>query len=215
MTDSDLTPNEALVLLVLMAESREVSNPELKTLGPELRAAGRDKLNSLGLVESNTGVRPYTHTLTDRGWARAAELIGSEAPAGSFSPAKALFTVLAGLRRHLDRNDLRVSEVFLPESSAETPSAPADNSMDVEALIARAYEDLASSPGAWVRLARLRPTLPTLSREEFDLAVIGFQRRPGVNLIPEENQKTITVEDHDAAVFLGNQNNHLFSIEAR
>ncbi|MGC0365249.1 hypothetical protein ABH922_003233 [Rhodococcus sp. 27YEA15] len=215
MTDSDLTPNEALVLLVLMAESREVSNPELKALGPELRVAGRNKLNSLGLIESNVDVRPFTHTLTDRGWATAADLIGSAAPAGSFSPAKALFTVLAGLRRHFDRNDLRASEVFLPESSDPASSIPSDAGTDVEALITHAYADLASSPGAWVRLARLRPALPDLSRDDFDRALIALQRRSGVSLIPEENQKTITAEDREAAVFLGNQNNHLFSIEAR
>ncbi|MDI9899404.1 hypothetical protein QM716_06015 [Rhodococcus sp. IEGM 1409] len=222
MTHSDLTPTEALILLVLMSESREVPNPELKKLGPELRPASREKLNALGLIESNTEVRPFTHILTDRGWAVAAELIGADAPTGSLSPMKALYTVLAGLRRHFDRTDLRPSEVFLPRSEAPetgTATATATNERtegeEVENLIVRTYAELAATPGAWVRLARLRPALAGTSRTEFDRALTQLQRRPNVNLIPEENQKTLTSDDRDAALFLGNQHNHLISIEAK
>jgi len=49
---NDLTASEQAVLLVLMAESRPVSNPELARLGPELRAPNRAKLNRLKLIDS-------------------------------------------------------------------------------------------------------------------------------------------------------------------
>jgi len=35
----------------------------------------------------------------------------------------------------------------------------------------------------------------------------------GVSLIPEENQKTLTASDRDAAVRIGNQPKHLIAIE--
>ena len=52
MTPTDLTGTERAVLIVLMAESRPVANPELAALGPALYKPGRDKLNALGLLES-------------------------------------------------------------------------------------------------------------------------------------------------------------------
>jgi hypothetical protein len=38
-------------------------------------------------------------------------------------------------------------------------------------------------------------------------------RSPGVSLIPEENQKTLTAEDRAAAVEIGDQDKHLIAIE--
>ena len=53
VTPADLTGTERAVLLVLMAESRPVPNPDLIALGPRLEKTGRDKLNNLGLIESD------------------------------------------------------------------------------------------------------------------------------------------------------------------
>ena len=50
VTPADLTGTERAVLLVLMAESRPVPNPDLIALGPKLEKAGRDKLKQVRKV---------------------------------------------------------------------------------------------------------------------------------------------------------------------
>jgi hypothetical protein len=39
-------------------------------------------------------------------------------------------------------------------------------------------------------------------------------RLPGISLIPEENQKTLTDQDRAAAVAIGDQDKHLIAIES-
>ena len=192
--------------MVLMAEARAVSNPDLATLGPILSKPSREKLLGLGAIELGKSGRSMTLELSDKGWKLCADLMGSEMPRGVTGAGKALFTVLAGLRRWYDREDARPAEMFF--APAEAPLE------DLGTLIRRAYSSLASEPGAYVRLSRLRPALGDVSRADVDAALSRLQRESGVNLIPEENQKTLTDEDRDASVVVGNQHNHLLAIHS-
>ncbi|WP_307797023.1 hypothetical protein [Williamsia soli] len=222
MTTSDLTGTEMIVLLVLMAEARGLTNAEIKERGPELRATpSRKKLNELGLIESDTSARPHRHALSDRGWARCNELLGTQPPAGTTPQGKALFTVLAGLGRHLRSSDLRLADVFLPtevpDATLQPSAPPVDDSAHlkpaVDIRIVEAYRSLAAKPGAWVSLRRLRPALGDVERDVLDDALRSLYTRPGITLIPEENQKSLTPEDRAAAVSIGGQNKHLIYVE--
>lgn len=203
VTPADLTGTERAVLLVLMAESRPVPNPDLIALGPRLDKAGRDKLNSLGLIESERTGGRFVHELTDRGWRVCRDILAAAPPAGATGPAKTLTTVLHGLQRYLVRADLSLAEVFWPD----TPSSPADR-------IRGAYTALAARPGAWVALAKLRGHLDDLPRTDIDDALGELFRAGAISLIPEENQKVLTPPDRAAALEVGNQAKHLISIEA-
>ncbi|KQU58991.1 hypothetical protein ASG84_14870 [Rhodococcus sp. Leaf278] len=217
MSTEELNGTEAAVLLVLMAEASPVKNSELKTMGPELAKPSRDKLKNAGLIEVNTSVRPMTLELTDKGWRTCGELIGGEPPARSTGAGKAMFTVLAGLRRWLDRTDSRPADVFSPrgdEPATEPAPEKSDETVDLEASIRGAYARLAREPGSTVRLSRLRNELHDIPRTDLDDALTRLRRAPDVSLIPEENQKTLTDEERAAAVVVGNQQNHLLSIEA-
>ncbi|OZG29963.1 hypothetical protein BH683_006120 [Williamsia sp. 1138] len=219
MTTSDLTGTEMIVLLVLMAEARGLTNAEIKERGPELRATpSRKKLNELGLIESDTSARPHRHALSDRGWARCNELLGTQPPAGTTPQGKALFTVLAGLGRHLHTSDLRLADVFAPPQDPvvvdePVPDAAAQLEPAVDIRIVEAYRSLAAKPGAWVSLRRLRPALGDIERDVLDDALRSLYTRPGITLIPEENQKSLTPEDRAAAVSIGGQNKHLIYVE--
>ena len=215
MSADDLTAGEILVLLALMAESRPVPNPELKKLGPELQAQSRTKLNRLGLVETDTGSRPYTHVLTDRGWARCHREIGGEAPPKAGPHGRTLYTMLAALRRYFDRADLRPADVFLPAGTTAGP-APADtaDAESIEDRVRAAYARLADRPGAWVSLTDLREVLADVERTELDRELARMYRLPDIVLVPEENQKTLTEQDRAAAVVIGYRDNHVIAIEA-
>lgn len=218
MTTSDLTGTEMIVLLVLMAEARGLTNGEIKERGPRLEAPSRRKLNGLGLVDSDTSKVPHRHALSDRGWARCNELLGTKPPTGTTPQGKALFTVLAGLGRHFERSDLRLADVFEPAvassepGSAREPVKPVAEAGIAERVI-EAYRALAAKPGAWVSLRRLRPALNDVGREDLDATLRTLYTRPGITLIPEENQKSLTPDDRAAAVSIGNQDKHLIYVE--
>ena len=128
MDHPKLTPSQSAVLFVLMAQAREVRNPELSTLAPALTKQSRELLNRMDLIESRKQSRTYIHALTDRGWAWCAEELGSEPPERSLPPIRALYAVLAGIGRHLDAADLRLYEVFgVPAPQADTPNDAASN----------------------------------------------------------------------------------------
>ena len=198
----ELTGTKQAVLLVLMAEARPVRNPELATLGPELKKQDRDELVRRGLIEVTTENRAMVLELTDRGWATCAAIIGADVPPQSKGQGRALYTVLGALRRYFDREDLAPADVFVT----------LDDAVDVEAQVRDAYVKLAARAGGWVDLVRLRAELPEVSRRELDDALTQMQRKSDVSLIPEENQKTLTDEDHAAAVEVGGQARHLIAI---
>jgi hypothetical protein len=209
----ELTGTEQAVLLVLMAESRPVRNPELATLGPELKKRDRDRLEHRGLIEVTTEGRAMVLELTDRGWATCAKLIGAETPARPSGQGKALYTVLRALRRYFDRDDLAPGNVFLPldDRALAGESDPLGDA--VEEKVRAAYVRLAARAGGWVDLVRLRSELSDVSRHDLDGALTRMYRIKGVSLIPEENQKTLTDADRAAAVVIGDQDKHLIAIE--
>lgn len=219
----ELTGTEQAVLLVLMAECRPVPNPELKTLGPELRKPDRDRLQRRELIEVRAG-RPMTLELTEKGWRVCRTLFGADVPARPSGQGRALYTLMRALGRYFDQADLALVDVFAamppeplaaaPAGSGSAPESAAPSSGDVEARIRAAYDRLAPRPGGWVGLAALRRDLAGVDRRTLDAALLRLQRAAGVSLIPEENQKTLTGEDRAAAVRIGGEDNHLIAIEA-
>jgi hypothetical protein len=209
----ELTGTEQAVLLVLMAEARPVRNPELAALGPELKKRDRDRLTARGLIEVTTENRAMVLDLTDKGWATCAKLFGADVPAQSKGQGKALYTVLRALRRYFDRDDLAPGEVFLPLDDRALAGEPDVLGDQVEDKVRTAYVRLAARAGGWVDLVRLRDELSGVSRHDLDAALTRMYRIPGVSLVPEENQKTLTAKDHAAAVSIGDQAKHLIAIE--
>lgn len=193
--------------MVLMAESRPVPNPELAVLGPALDKPGRDKLNRLGLIESERVDRRYVHELTDRGWALCRDIVTAGPPPRATGAARALHTVLGALGRYLDRSELSMADLFWPAGTGPHPGPET-----TEDRIRSAYHRLAARPGGWVALSRLRAELDA-SREDVDAALKSLFRTAGVSLIPEENQKTLTDADRAAAVVIGDRPKHLIAIE--
>lgn len=202
VSPDELTGTEQAVLLVLMAEARVVRNPELKALGPELRPRERDRLNRLGLIKTTPGKPSMVHELTDDGWRLCAKIFGEAPPDGVKPQGRVLYTVMKALRDYFEREDLRPADVFTARQ-------------DVESRVRSGYSRLAAEPGGWVQLTALRSELRDVSRDELDATLVRMYRLPGVSLIPEENQKTLTDADRQAGLEIGDQAKHLIAIERR
>ncbi|GGT23551.1 hypothetical protein ACFFV7_28885 [Nonomuraea spiralis] len=208
MPEKGLSLPEFTALLVLAVEAREMSNSELKEhYRLTIDGKKRQRLNDLKLVESRQPRRgrAFVHVLTDSGWARLADdLRSGTIPPQTGSSGAIARALLAWLPRFMRRTDQRLSEIFEPE-----PEAPPAG---LESRVRAAYAELAAEPGAWVSLTPLRRLLPGVPKAEVDEALVLMERLPDVNLVPESNQKTLTPEDREAAVIIGEQDKHLLWI---
>lgn len=207
MPSDNLGIPQRAALFALMAEAREVSNTELEKLAG-FRLTGR-KLRALRdrqLVESHrpTTNGPFLHRLTDDGWKWCAAELAAGPPARAGSAGGALYAVLAGLGRYLARANLDLHQVFGQPDDRGGPDLPE--------RIRIAYRKLARDPQDLVSLTRLRPLLGDAPKDEVDVALRQLSRSRQANLVPQENQKTLSVVDREAAVRIGNEDCHLISV---
>lgn len=211
MSDDELTFVQRCALLILMAEAREVPNAYLTNVRKfDLKTSDRKALVGHGLIserQERKG-RPVSMELTEKGWRRAVAELGHGVPARAGSGGAALYAVLAKLKQFGDRSSISLQDIFF--------SVPADAGVsepeDIEARVRKAYGELAPRAGAWITLARLRAALADVRRTDLDATLVRLIQAPGVQLIPESNQKALTAEERAAAVRVGNQDRHLISI---
>jgi hypothetical protein len=87
--------------------------------------------------------------------------------------------------------------------------------ISLENRIRNAYQQIQNERGnptnRWVSLTELRPYVGGY-REQVDQALILMGRCQDVDIVPENNQKTLTQWDWDAALWMGNQWKHLIQI---
>lgn len=206
----NLTPSESALLIVLMAEAREISNPELdKRYGITLTGAMRTKLNDAGYVKSEKVGRSYVHVLDDKGWDRMHKELNFVSPR-----SRALGAALSALHDNLRERVLkggayqRFSEMFYRGAAASKED-------DLEVRIRKVYDSLAPHPGAWLKHTDVRGKLGDVPREALDEAFRLLSRAEDVEMMPESNQKTLTDEDRRNAVRVGGQDTHLIAIGTR
>src|SRR5262249_43247442 len=112
MPVTELTPVERGALFILMAEGRPLrESADLKgTYGLTLRASHRAKLQHLGLIKT-TKKPSLTHVLSEKGWQWAKDQLISERPKGQMGMGP-LYALLSGLRKHIERNNYTLKDLF-------------------------------------------------------------------------------------------------------
>jgi hypothetical protein len=216
MADSQLTLPERSALLALMTRIREVSNAELAgELGFTIEKKVRERLVGLGYIKAwQAGrYRAWMHELTDEGWRRCGEELGSPTPEGAQKATRLQYALTRGFAVFMARSELRVADIFvLEDEPAVSEGEPEVAAVDVTDRIRAAYAELAAEPGAWVSLTRLRREVADVPRGELDTALLRMVREPEVRLNPEFNQKTLTSADRAAGLHMGGAEVHLMSI---
>ncbi|RSD09593.1 hypothetical protein [Amycolatopsis eburnea] len=219
MTDR-LGHKQTAAMFTLMVLGREVPNPELKErVGFTLTGKERTQLNETGYITSEKVGRTFVHQLTDRGWAWCEKEIGEgnpPPPRPLSTLCSALYVVLGGFDEFLRRRNLRLADVFDPASTGPVGTAPESRPEpegDLETRIRVAYRELVREPRGWVGLVDLRPKLGAPAAE-VDAVLKRLSSAGKVHLVPEDNRKALTAADHEAAIRIGGEDNHLLSIEA-
>ena len=208
-----LTPNQILVLVVLMAEARILTNTELKDLaGFTLTGSDNAKLVKLGLVETDRSHRPFSHLLTEKGWRLVRELHTTQPPKQGGSASRSLFTLLANLHRSLERMQISHGDFFKQTGDKGPRRARRLTPAETEALIRAAYRDLAREPGNWVGLADLREKMGNLDKTSVDETLRAMVHEDDVRIIPVSNTKALKPRDRAAAVRIGDEDNHTIAI---
>ncbi len=127
MSEKGLSFAEVALLVILMVEREEVSNPDLKErYGVTLDGAARRKLNDLKLVESRKQGRAFAHLLTDDGWARVAEEIKTGIPMPRGAAGAMNLALVSMLRGFLARTGQSLADFFLPVSDPAALSPATD-----------------------------------------------------------------------------------------
>jgi hypothetical protein len=199
---------ERATLFALMAQGREVSNAELeKVYKIKLDADSRNKLNRDGLIVSVKPPKnkPFIHELTDKGWAWVRKEFTQPPPPRTGSLVAALYGVLATLGGGLDRRGLTLADLLDNSSNGSGQKLPD--------RILSAYRQLARRPQDWVYLSELRPLISGVSKAQVDGALKEMYREKMIRLTLEEDQKSLTKPQRDAAVRIGVDDMHLIAME--
>jgi hypothetical protein len=233
MPEPKLTLPERALLLILMAENTELSNKEIRERYADsvtLTGRPRQKLIEAELIECRKGERnAYFFILADGGWRWCREELSRAVPSNAGSAGQALYAVLGALGRHLDRTGRSLAQIFGNEPDIEGRSdivgstgrespgraiaegATADR---IELEIRRAYRKLADPAGSWIGLADIRDQLGDIPARDVDGVLRLMVRMPGVRIEEETNQKALSRRDRNAAVVIGERDQHVLAIEA-
>jgi hypothetical protein len=208
MQQEKLSAKERAALFALLAEARDIANPELEErIGFRLDGKERRRLNDLKLVTSEKRGRSYWHELTDAGWRWCSDelSVGPGAGRGSKELERALYAILAGLGRYLEVTEQSLADIFKPR--------PAGAESDVEQRIVDAYGALTSEHGEFVKLHELRLRLLDTPRATVDIALDRMYRAQRINLVPQADRQALTDVDRDSSLRIGGEYKHLISIE--
>lgn len=104
-----------------------------------------------------------------------------------------------------DRQPVAVRNVKPLDADATIP--------DIQNKVREVYDKLVNKRGDYASLFDVRANLgDKVPRERVDAALRSMIRLPGVTLIPETNQKTLTRKERQSAVHVGDQDKHLINI---
>jgi hypothetical protein len=207
MAERTLTMRTRATLLVLMVLGTEVSNRELEEAANlALTGQPRIQLNDLKLVESRMVGRSYRHRLTEDGRAWCEEELSTTCPDPRTPAGRGLYVLLNALGQYTQRSGVSLREILSGAPVAgEADATPAARVLD-------AYQELKTPASRWVPLRKLRAALRDIPRAELDVLLRELFRSQDIELVPEDNRKALTADDHAAALEIGGEDKHAIAV---
>jgi hypothetical protein len=215
----ELSARERAALFALLASARKLANSELEAqIGMRLEGKERRKLNDLKLVESEKPGREFVHELSDAGWRWCADELAAGLTGRGTILERSLYLALGMFERYTSAARLSLADVATLDVKARPRGRhkrrdTAEGDGDLTARVTAAYQALAPASGEFIKLGELREHLADIPRSALDAALVTMFTAQRVNLIPQSNQQALTEADREAALRLGGEHKHLFSLE--
>lgn len=211
MPSDNLNASEGAILLILLAENREIANVELKERFKVDLSGSDNKLKKLGYVASRKEGRRLMLSLTDAGWARCGQPMTFDS-ARPFALGIALTMVLDAVHRDLEHTGRSLAMMLAPEQGSIGVTDGGVARADLLEQIRVTYKQFAAEPGDWVNIADIRETLSSVGRDEMDAALRELEQQRDVNVVPQANEKALSERTRRAAVIIGRQHKHFIAI---
>jgi hypothetical protein len=210
------TPKQALILWFLIGCGR--GGAWLGDIKPKLEAAERRELERARLIASEKRKKQITNKrgrvtksdaiwieLTDAGWAWANDHLDAALPAKTQSAAPILQGWLTHLKTYMRRYGVALAQIIASE-----PKPSGDN---LEERIRQAYLQLTHGAlHARVHLHQLRKLLSDVPRSKLDETLLAMQRNEELVLFSLDNQREITAEDRQAALYIAGEPRHVLRL---
>ncbi len=173
-----------------------------KDLKPDLEAPARNRLETAGLIEKEKRKPPSGRgtllfiSLTDQGWGWLSENLDSELNTTSTAGNGILQRLLGKLKTYIDKANISLGDLMTPPGESTAGGA-----VDLDERIAGAYETISNGrTNVRVRLSELRASLPSVSRKEFDEALLRLASDGKASLYRLDNPAEIRAEDREAVL---------------
>lgn len=203
---AELTSADYAYLIILRAEDRELSNTEMAELyGVRLRNPELTKLT--GYVVCTKKGSTFWNVLTEKGVRALAKELKLEQR-----------RVPDGKRQSVREDDLYWAAMLAQQKLLRRSLGQKDAAarpVDLAGRVRAAYDELADTPGTWVKLANLRAQLADVSRAELDKTLEQMLDSPDFQLEPEPFGHRIGPEERAAAVHIGGEDRHKLAIGVR
>lgn len=213
---NDLSVDDLCILLVLLAEAREIDNNELdETYGIRLTGKLKDRFNKRKLVASRQVKGSLLgHRLTPEGRAICDAALAGPVAHGGGPRTAALSALLLGLGRHLkNEGKSGLADIFRADEPTPSSAAPPSDEGGIEATLRQAYLSVTGTERRYVRLEEVRAVLHNVPKADLDRALKKLARAKRIHLAPDDYQGSLSAAQRSAAVTFGGRQNHLIMIE--
>ena len=217
-----LNETERKALIAALTTDLRIANAEIVgTVGLKIGDAVRNSLQAKGLVtvtsEDASKRKRLYYEVTEKGWLVAEQELSRLANADDKPTTKLLHQVTARLMADLHAGGRTLTDVYADDHfgkvSQSDQTVVAEPKKTVGARVIDSFEELVYDGGGWVMLTRLRDHLSDVGRNEMDEVLSALFRDGRIKLIAEVNQRALTDRDRSAAIAIGGDYKHLYSVE--
>ena len=204
---ASLTPTQTLILWCLIGKGGGAWRSDVK---PEPSASDRKALEKTRAITSEKRGRSLWLEVTETGWAWANDHLNAPLPSRTQSAGPILQSWLSYLHAFMRRRGIALAEIM---AEVMRQTKPDDRPARNNALRNTGHTGL--SRRDWRRLERTCATLstenllPRVPRQRLDVVLLKMQQASALVLFRLDNQREITEEDREAALFIAGEPRHV------